>query len=174
MPPLSESELIAQLQSKNEKAFSYLYDAYAPALFGLVKRRVKYIPASEEILQNVFLKIWLHIDLYSPEKSSLYTWMFSIARNETIDYIRSKEAKNKSLTSFVGEIEIKKSFIEHISDRHDLQKSLSMLAHNERVIIELYYMGFTCREIGELRGMPEGSVKTKMRGAYKKLRATLA
>lgn len=174
MPPICESALIDQLKSKNEKAFNYLYDNYAPALLGVIIRRVKCQSASEEILQNVFLKIWLHIELYSPEKSSLYTWMHTVARNEAIDHLRSKEVKNNRLTSFIGEMELNGSSTEQSLVRRDLEKSLSQLAHNERVIIELFYIGFTCKEIAALRQMPEGSVKTKMRYAYRKLRVMLS
>jgi RNA polymerase sigma factor (sigma-70 family) len=174
MPPISEPALIEQLKSKNVRALNYLYNNYAPALLGVILRRVKCQSASEEILQNVFLKIWLHIELYSPEKSGLYTWMHTVARNEAIDYVRSKEAKNKRLTSFIGEMETNGSFIEQSSIRSDFQKSLSMLAHSERVIIELFYIGFSCKEIAALRQMPEGSVKTKMRYAYRKLKVMLS
>ncbi len=174
MPSIRESALIDQLKLKNEKAFSYLYDSYAPAILGVIITRVNCQSAAEEILQNVFLKIWLHIELYSPEKSSLYTWIHTIACNESIDYIRSKEAKNKRLTSCIGEMELNGSFIEQNSLCRDLQKSFSKLAHNERVIIELFYIGFTCKEIAALRQMPEGSVKTKMRHAYRKLKVILS
>ena len=71
----SESALTQQLQLRNEKAFSQLYDSYSPALFSEVKRIVKCQLTAEEILQNVFLKIWLNIEKYSREKSSLFTWM---------------------------------------------------------------------------------------------------
>ncbi|MBC7868179.1 MAG: sigma-70 family RNA polymerase sigma factor [Gloeobacteraceae cyanobacterium ES-bin-316] len=172
---ISEADLIYQLRLKNERAYNYLYDAYSQALFGSIKRMVRCRLASEEILQNVFLKVWLHIDMYSTEKSSLYTWMLSIARNEAIDYLRSKQAKNTGLTSSIIKTGIKMdALIERRLERLDLLKSLSLLPHKERVIIELFIIGFTCREIGQLLKLPEGTVKTKMRGSYRKLRAILS
>jgi len=171
----SESALIQQLQLRNEKALSELYKLYSPALFGLIKRIVKCQLTSEEMLQNVFLKIWLNIERYSSEKGSLYTWMLSIARNEAIDYLRSKEVKKSFLTSLIGETDLKGlTSTELRMRRYDIVKSFSCLEQKERIIIELFNTGFTCKEIGLMIRIPEGSVKTKMRATYKKLRVLLA
>lgn len=171
----SESALIQQLQLRNEKALRQLYDLYSPALFGLIKRIVKCQLTAEEMLQNVFLKIWLNIERYSSEKGSLYTWMLSIARNEAIDYLRSKEVKKKELTFLLTETELKKATgTDRRMVRYDIVKSFSCLQQKERIIIELSNTGFTCKEIGLMLCIPEGSVKTKMRATYKKLRVMLA
>lgn len=175
MTTISESDLIHHLKLKNEKAYVYLYDAYSAALFSLIKRMVRRHLPAEEILQNVFLKIWLNIDRYSTEKSSLYTWMFSIARNESIDYLRSKQVKEIALTSSFSEIQTTESTLtEKRMVQFDLLKSLSGLPHKERVIIDLYTIGFTCKEIGQILCLPEGSVKTKMRTSYRKLKMILS
>ena len=101
--------------------------------------------------------------------------MLAIARNEAIDYLRSKVEKNKGLTLFLTEIELKKATVtERNMDISDMVKSFSSLEQKDRIIIELFSSGFTCKEIGELVSIPEGSVKTKMRGIYKKLRLILA
>lgn len=171
----SESTLIYQLQLRNERAFNFLYDSYSAALFGLIKRMIKCELTSEEILQNVFLKSWLNIEKYSSEKGSLFTWMYSITRHEIIDYLRSKEVKKRGLTVFVTEIESKETSCtyRHINS-FDLLRSLSLLDPKERIIIELFSSGFTCKEIGQMVCQPEGSVKTKMRSIYKTLRSLLA
>ena len=132
----SESALIQKPQLKNQKAFSYLYDAYSAALFGSIKRMVKCQLTAEEMLQNAFLKTWLTIEKYSSEKSSLYTWMQSIARHEAIDYLRSKEEKKRGLTSLLVETELKGlTSTELQMRRYDIFKSFSLLQHKERIII---------------------------------------
>ncbi len=171
----SESALTQQLQLKNEKAFSQLYDSYSPALFSQIKKIMNCQLTAEEILQNVFLKIWLNIDKYSSEKSSLFTWMISIARHEAIDYLRSKEVKKRGLTSPLEENVLKGlTSAESRMDRYDILKSLSCLDQKERIIIQLFNIGFTCKEMGQMICLPEGSVKTKMRATYKKLRIILS
>ena len=166
--------LIRQLQLRNDEAFAYLYHAYSPALFGSIKRMVKCLSTAEDLLQNVFVKIWLQIHSYSSEKGSLFTWMLSIARHEVLDYLRSKQAKKLVLTSLIHESETGSSiFIERELIRLDILKSLTFLPYKERVIIDLYKKGFTCREISQLLCLPEGTVKTKMRMSYRMLRQIL-
>lgn len=173
--PSSDTDFIHQLRTRNEKAFTKLYKAYSPAILKSIKSAVTCCFAAEEILQNVFLKIWLHIHNYNCEKSSLFTWMVSIARNETIDYLRSKQEKNRKLTDSISECEMRtETFIELRFDRMDLLRSISRLPVKERTILELYNTGFTCRQVSKLLSIPEGTVKTNMRRSYVMLRKKYA
>ncbi|RYG42701.1 MAG: sigma-70 family RNA polymerase sigma factor, partial [Chitinophagaceae bacterium] len=94
----STTDLPVQLAQKNKHAFSYTYDSYAPALFGFITRTVNDTFAAEEILQNVFVKIWNHADSYCSEKGSLFTWMMAITRNEAITHLRSKTTRKLKRT----------------------------------------------------------------------------
>ena len=129
---------------------------------------------AEDVTQNAFLKIWLNFHVYEEVKGSVYTWMISIARNEAIDYLRSKYARIMRLTVPVLENDVK----EHVAvysrlDYNHISKALCILPAKDRIILELYSMGFTCREIAGRLGLPEGSLKTRMRISYKKLRVYL-
>ncbi len=97
----SEQELVALLQQRNEKAFSYLYDNYSGALYGIVNGIVTDKEIANDVLQNVFVNIWRKIESYDASKGRLFTWMLNVARNAAIDELRSKgyrdSQKNKSL-----------------------------------------------------------------------------
>ena len=71
----SEQELVALLQQRNEKAFSYLYDNYSGALYGIVNAVVTDKEVANDVLQNVFINIWRKIELYDASKGRLFTWM---------------------------------------------------------------------------------------------------
>src|SRR5215510_5984069 len=79
------------LKSKDRRALEYLYDHYAGALLGVVARILRKEELAEEVLQDVFLKVWDRIDSYDATKGKLFTWMLNIARNQAIDKTRSKE-----------------------------------------------------------------------------------
>ena len=79
------------MQHKDRSAFEYLYDHYSGALLGVISRIIKREELAEEILQDVFLKVWDRIGSYDPSKGKLFTWMLNIARNQAIDKTRSKE-----------------------------------------------------------------------------------
>ncbi|RYY92832.1 MAG: sigma-70 family RNA polymerase sigma factor, partial [Chitinophagaceae bacterium] len=85
-----EGELVSLLRSKDNAAFSYLYDHYAGALQGIVRQIVSDEELSQDVLQEVFVSVWRKIDSYDAEKGRLFTWMLNIARNAAIDKVRSK------------------------------------------------------------------------------------
>ena len=78
------------LKGKDNQAFSYLYDNYAGALYGVVKQIVTDAETGNDVLQEVFVSIWRKIDSYDETKGRLFTWMLNIARNAAIDKTRSK------------------------------------------------------------------------------------
>ncbi len=86
-----EGELVNLLKQKDDNAFSYLYDNYSGALYGVVKQIVSDGEVGSDVLQEVFVSIWSKIDSYDSSKGRLFTWMLNIARNAAIDKTRSKK-----------------------------------------------------------------------------------
>ncbi|WP_245758517.1 RNA polymerase sigma factor [Paenimyroides ummariense] len=164
------------LNQKNETAFNYLYDHYSGALYGVVLRIVSSKEYTEEVIQDVFVKIWNGITQYDESKGRLYTWMINIARNTAIDYLKSKsfqnQLKNQSVSDFVYTIKEESQINE--SDFIGFSKVLDKLETDKRQLIVLaYYQGYTQVEISEKLKIPIGTVKTKMRSALLKLRDLL-
>ena len=77
----TQDELVSLIRAGNQKAFSYLYDNYSKALFGVIHTIVNDFSESEDVLQKTFLKIWDNFQSYDSNKGRLYTWMLNIARN---------------------------------------------------------------------------------------------
>src|SRR6185369_16043008 len=88
------------------QAFSYLYDNYSPALFGVINQIISNREVAADVLQDVFVNIWKKISLYDETKGRLFTWMLNIARNAAIDKLRSRpyqdSLKNQPLTENVN------------------------------------------------------------------------
>ena len=170
----NEAELLQGLQAHDEQAFSYLYDHYSKALFAVILPFVQQQDMAEDILQEVFVKIWQHIQSYNESKGRLYTWMLNIARNHAIDRIRSKDFNNQSKTT---ELPINvynnadgDSRIEDVG----LKKTLSTLPSDSRLLLELaYFQGYTHDEIAKITGLPLGTIKTRIRNTIIKLRKIL-
>jgi len=95
----NEEELVQLLQQKDQQAFSYLYDNYAPALNAVICRMVEDQTLSEDILQEAFVKIWNNFNSYDKLKGRLFTWMVNLTRNLTIDTMRSKSYKKQTKIS---------------------------------------------------------------------------
>lgn len=173
----SEEELIVLLKEKNENGFHYLYDHYSGALYGVILRIVQSKEYTEEVIQDVFVKIWHSIHQYDTSKGRFYTWMINIARNTAIDYLKSKgfqnQLKNQSLPDFVYNT-AELSTTNHSSDYIGFNNVLEGLEVDKQELINLaYYQGYTQSEISDKLKIPLGTVKTKMRNALMTLKDLL-
>lgn len=93
---ISEEELIYLLKIKDTFALEYLYDYYSKALYNVIFQIVQSEEIAEDVLQEAFIKIWNSFDMFDTSKGRLYTWFSNIARNLSIDKVRSKEFRNQS------------------------------------------------------------------------------
>jgi len=171
----TEAELLKGLQSHDEHAFSFLYDHYSKALFSIILPIIPQQELAEDVLQEVFVKIWQNIKLYDASKGRLYTWMLNIARNQSIDRTRSKDFNNRSKTTELSEtVYNNRQGAEAKIDDVGLTKTLSQLPDESRKLLELaYYQGYTQEEIANMLNIPLGTVKTRIRTTIIHLRKIL-
>lgn len=174
---ISEETLIAALRNRERSAFEYLYDHYSGAILGVIARIIKKEELAEEILQDVFLKVWDKIEFYDPSKGKLFTWMLNIARNQAIDKTRSKEfskgKKTGDIDNFVNRID-HEGYVELKVEAIGVKELLKVLPDEQRFVIDQHYLkGYTQAEISEEFNLPLGTVKTRMRLAMKELRTLL-
>lgn len=171
----TEPELIALLRQKSQQGFSYLYKQYAGVLYGVVKKIIYDDQTAQDVLQEVFVKIWNNIEGYDAGKGRIYTWMINIARNAAIDKLRSKgeimKAKIQTGDDIVSNIQqgIK---TEQRTDTIGLKQMVGGLKPEYQSIVDLaYFKGYTMEEIAKTLDIPVGTVKTRMRYAIKILRS---
>lgn len=155
-------------------ALSHIYDNYAPALLGVIMKNVPDQATAEDLLQEVFVKIWQNAASYQADKASAYTWMLNIARNHSIDYLRSKRFTQSSKTKGVDDyvhLEGSVGSNQTLVDAIGIEKPLQKLPEEQRKIVMMtYYGGYTQEEISEALSVPLGTVKSRLRLALKKLR----
>lgn len=154
-----------------------MYDHYSAALFGVVSRIIKSEDIAEEILQDVFLKIWDRIGQYDASKGRLFTWMLNLARNQAIDKTRSREMSNDKKTddidSFVSIVESQSSNRQS-EDTIGLKEVLNSLSEEQKFVVTyLYLKGYTQSELAKEFDIPLGTVKTRLRMAMIELRTRL-
>ena len=170
----SEEELISLLLERSERAFSVIYDAYSPVLYGIVLKIVRSEEVAEDVLQEAFVKVWQGVDKFDRSKGSLFTWLLNITRNHAIDYVRSKYARHQVSEAgnsvSIGEEE---SF-ELPVDTIGMHEQIESLAPEYRVLIDLlYFKGYTQKEISDELHIPLGTIKTRVRAAFNQLRILL-
>lgn len=165
---VNQDLLIEQLQQGNAKAFGQLYDQYSGALFGVILRICVDRSLAEEVLQDTFLKIWDQAHLYDPDKGRFYTWAYRIARNTSLNSLRSKDKLIQ--TTDLG---VYKDKTDEQPDTKipELSQTLNQLEPHHREALELvYFRGLTHREAHQEMDVPLGTFKSYVQQALKQLR----
>jgi RNA polymerase sigma-70 factor (ECF subfamily) len=171
---MEQEELIKELLKKDDKSFTLLYDNYSKSLFGVIYNLIRNTEEAEDVLQEVFVKIWKNIDSYNESKGRLYTWMLNIARNTSIDKLRSKNYNNsqKNLSS--------DNFVHILDDNSKTTNKIDAIGIKEfimklkpkciQIIDLLFFKGYTQQEASDELEMPLGTVKTNNRNCMNELR----
>lgn len=169
---MQETELISALKLGDKTALGVVYDRYGASLYGVVLRIVQSPELAEEVVQDVFLKIFRNINSFDEAKGKFYTWALNVARNTAIDATRTSEFKNRRKTDQLDFVVYRENnpaspSIEGIG----LKELVNKLEEKHRKVIDLaYFQGYTQTEIEQELNIPIGTVKTRMRLAIKELR----
>ncbi|WP_316813068.1 RNA polymerase sigma factor [Pedobacter heparinus] len=171
---LSEEELVSALKSRDTIAIQALYDMYSGALLGVISRIVIQTEVAEDLLQEAFIKIWNSADGYDPAKGRLFTWMLNIARNLSIDKLRSKDfknaGKNQDIENNVDFIDAQKE-VTFNADTLGVKDMVNALKPEFNAVLNMvYFKGYTHIEAAEELNLPLGTVKTRIRMAIMELR----
>ena len=171
---LSEDELVEALKRQETIAIKALYDMYSGALLGVISRVIQHTEVAEDLLQETFVKIWNSASSYDSSKGRLFTWMMNIARNLSIDKLRSKDFKNASKNQ---DIENNVDFIDEQkkvsfnADTLGLKEMVTGLKPDFKDVLDMvYFKGYTHVEAAEELNLPLGTVKTRVRMAILELR----
>ncbi|MEJ7738764.1 MAG: sigma-70 family RNA polymerase sigma factor [Chitinophagaceae bacterium] len=169
-----EVELVGLLKQKDHHGFIYLYDRCAPAIYTSVLQIIKQEETSQQVVQDVFIKVWLTIDNYDPARERLFTWILQIAREAAFDKMSSGNDRQFPTAVSTAEDGISDLVTRSAIDNYGLKNLILELNEEQKVLIELcYYKGLTNAEIAEKLGIPSETVKTKIKIALCKLRNSL-
>jgi RNA polymerase sigma-70 factor (ECF subfamily) len=167
----------AVAEDRDEQAFAGLFDDFAPKIkaFSLAAQPGATMVA-DELVQEVMLKIWNKAHLYNPEKASVTTWLYTLARNARIDYLR----RNGRFSSEITSDDIYQDILDETQDLFTLtqqkqtaqriRSSLKTLNEDQSLVLSKVYMeGKTHQQTAEELQLPLGTVKSRVRLALNKL-----
>ncbi len=175
----SEGDLLLRLQRRDPQALAELYDLYGGMVYRLVLRIVRDAAIAEDLVQEVFLRVWNRAAGFASERGAVGPWLLAIARNRAIDHLRCHAQRDRNTIGF-DETEHPSLFadLEAGLVRSDLVKrvkeTLERLDPRQRQAVELaYFEGLSQTEIAERMDQPLGTVKTWVRRALQQLRDEL-
>jgi RNA polymerase sigma-70 factor (ECF subfamily) len=170
---MHQEELIQHIKIHTREGYELLYDNYARNLYSVIYAVVKDDSTSEDLLQETFVKVWKNIDHYDKSKGTLYTWMLNIARNLSIDHVRSKQAKKQKKTQSMDGLDIHSALLNISStmDNIDLRSIVGKLEPKYREVVDaIFWSGYNHDQAALHLNLPLGTVKTRARTALILLR----
>lgn len=181
-PPSAYRGVMADLlrriaEQADPEAFRELYEAYGPRVKAYMMRRGADPGTAEDLAQETLLTVWRKAALYADDKGSMTTWVFTIARNLRIDRLRREmpfqELPEWRLAQASDEAQPDEALAEKERQQR-VQAALAELPDDQREVVSLSFLeGLSHSEIAERLGLPLGTVKSRMRIAYQKVRAAL-
>jgi RNA polymerase sigma-70 factor (ECF subfamily) len=180
---LDDEELMQRLVLRDLTAFRTLYARYSSLVYSAALRVVRDPQIAEDMVQEIFLRLWRKPESYAATRGKFSTWLTSVTRNRAVDEVRSRGRRFRHETASPEEQERElpgpetddPALTAELSDQRRLiLTAMSQLPPEQRQTIELaYFGGLTQQEIAERLGQPLGTVKTRIRLGMQKLRAAL-
>lgn len=171
--------LLAECALKKETALDQLYSTMSSHLFALIIRIVTRRDWAEEILQETFIKIWTNADRYNRGKGHPVTWMVSIARNRSIDWLRASERRELSgdvldIENTLSDTDIENELLNQ-QVANEIIACLDELDNKQKDAIAMaYYQGYTHKELAIVLKTPLGTVKSWIRRGLEQLKRCLS
>lgn len=170
-----EKELIKRLKDKKSRnaAFEILVKTYQQPLYYHIRRMVGNHQDADDILQNTFIKVWRFIADFK-EESKLYTWLYRIASNEALGFLRAQKSKPSGNVDVENHVAVTTDGPDGESIAHKLQTALETLPVKQRQVFDLkYFSELKYEEISEITGTSVGALKASYFHAVKKIEAFL-
>jgi len=172
----SDRALIERLIRRDEDALRTLIELCGKYVYGKALQILHEPQLAEEVAQDTLLVLWWHPERFDPSKGGVRSFLMGIARFKAIDAVR----REQSVRSREGLLNEAESFFETpgVDEEIDravvVRSAVSALPLTKREVIFLaFYKGLTYREVGEVLGVPEGTVKTRIRDSLLRLKDLL-
>ncbi len=176
----ADSELIGRLRNRDPQGLAAAYDRYGHAAYSLFVRITHDQSAAEDLVQELFIRLWNRGREFDSSRGTLGVWILSIARNMAIDHVRSAQARFATRLRPIEHLEHLSMAANTSQPESSIDRSRTVsagfadLTFNERRVLELaYFEGFSQSEIAERLKEPLGTVKSWTRSALSRMRRVI-
>ncbi|MCC6616546.1 MAG: sigma-70 family RNA polymerase sigma factor [Anaerolineae bacterium] len=174
--PMADSELMSRILKRDQSAFASLYDRYGGLVYSLARHVLQDNGMAEEVVQDVFLKVWQQAITWDEQRGKLISWLLTMTRYTAIDRLRKEQRRPLRSSSSI------ESLYDLLPDTHladenlhlnstALQNMMSALPDEQQEMLRLaFFQGMSHSEIADQTAIPLGTVKTRLRLAMQRLR----
>jgi RNA polymerase sigma factor (sigma-70 family) len=175
MDASSDETVLAAMGAGDPDAAAVFVRRFQSRVYGLALTMLRDPGVAEDVAQDTFIRAWRYAGTYDARRGQVATWLLTIARNAALDRVRLRSATPVDPNVIAAELD--RSLPDEgpgVAERAHVRGAVAGLpADQRRALVLAMYAGRTAREISELDGVPVGTVKTRIRAAMTKLRATL-
>jgi RNA polymerase sigma factor (sigma-70 family) len=178
LPPHAFADLVTAIAERRDKeAFTQLFDHFAPRINAYLIKLGADSAMAEEIAQETMATLWRKATLFEPQKSSLSTWLYRIARNRRIDVLRRNRVDFVDPQDAMFDIPVE-SGVDSDMDRQKreetMRAALNTLPEEQLSLVKLaFFEGLSHTDIATRTGLPLGTVKSRIRLSFSRLRRAL-
>lgn len=171
--------LVAIGETRDEQAFAVVYDYFAGRVKSFLIGKGMNEDSAEELMHEIMVIIWRRAESYDPSKAAASTWIFTIARNRHIDFLRGNSRIEVELDDEILELESTERDVQekHVDDEQAaerLAQALKKLPQEQRQVMHLsYFRGQSHGAIAHWLDLPIGTVKSRIRLAMQAIRTQL-
>ena len=179
-PSASDEALLSALRDGDLAAFDELYRRWARRLYGYVLRHVGDAAVADDLFQDVFMGV-LRDRSYDPARGRFSAWLFALARNRCLDWRRADQRRARRSADLPDELPVQalpdidpEETLARDREGKSVRAAIAGLPDGQRQLLILKQVGgLTYREIGEMHGIPEGTVKSRLHAAVSAFRRSL-
>lgn len=177
-PVTGDVRLVRRIAAGDETALTRIYDQFAPTVFGVARRVLGDPAAAEDVVQEVFVSLWERPSAFDSARGTLAAWLGMLAHRRAVDRVRREEASRRRADAMASQPPVAPPDLDEavstlwIGER--VRYAVHELPEEQRACVNLaYFEGKTYIEVAEILGIPEGTAKSRMRLALRKLADTL-
>ena len=176
---MGDAALVVAVGRWQSDALAEIHHRHAGSVYALAKRVLRDPDDAEEVVQEVFLRLWNSPEKFDPERGSLRSYLLALCHGRSVDRLRAEASRRRREERDVRATpqiayDVEGRALQR-ADAARVQAAMSTLPTEERNAIELaYFVGHTYREVATLLNAPEGTVKSRIRAGLRRLQTSLA
>lgn len=176
--PMSDAALVVAIGRGSKTALNETFRRHAGPVFSLARRVTANQHLAEEVVQDVFVKLWDEPERFDAARGALRSYLVAIAHRRAVDAVRSESARTRredraGSSPQVGGQDIERE-VWNLAVSQQVKEALDRLSVEERQPIEMaYFGGMTYRQVASALGYPEGTVKSRIRSGLRRLRSSM-
>jgi RNA polymerase sigma-70 factor (ECF subfamily) len=172
-----EGDVRDRVVAGDDSALREVYDQYASFVYGIAVRVIGDPRAAEDVSQDVFVSFWERPAAFDPRRGSLRTWLGTLTHRRAVDHVRREEARRRRAEREAGRA-VATPDVEEMATAlltaERVRAALDVLPEEQRQAVHLaYFGGKTYRQVAETLGIPEGTAKSRLRLALRRIADTL-